>query len=104
MRQILIISITCVASSYALKLKINLAKSELVRIGVVEDVGSLASILGCKVFSFPMKYMCLPLGAQFGMMEVALSLKGWWVTLIKKYFIQFSHLFLVLFLHHGWNC
>jgi len=60
-----------------LGLKINLAKSELVRIGVVEDVGSLASILGCKVFSLPMKYLCLPLGAQF-------KGKSIWNGIIKK--------------------
>jgi hypothetical protein len=30
-------------------LKINLAKLEVVHVGVVEDVGSLASILDCRV-------------------------------------------------------
>lgn len=45
-----------------LGMKINLAKLELVLVGIVEDVGSLASILGCKVFSLPMKYLGLPWG------------------------------------------
>jgi hypothetical protein len=48
-----------------LGLKIKLAKFDLVLVGFMEDVGSLASILGCKVFSLPMKYLCLSLGAQF---------------------------------------
>jgi len=75
-------------------LKINLAKLELVLVGVVEDVGSLASIFDCKVSSLPMNYQGLPLGALFraksiwnGIMEmiksrlagleVALFVKGW---------------------------
>lgn len=46
-------------------LKINLAKSELVHVGVVGNVGGLARILGCNVSSLSMKYMSLPLGASF---------------------------------------
>lgn len=42
-------------------LKINVAKSELVPIGVVGDVKGLACILGCRVSSLPMKYLGLPL-------------------------------------------
>lgn len=48
-----------------LRLKINLAKSELVPIGAMEDFGGLASILGCRVSSLPMQYLGLPLGASF---------------------------------------
>jgi hypothetical protein len=48
-----------------LKLKINLAKSKLVPIGAMEDFGGLASILGCRVSSLPVKYLGLLLGASF---------------------------------------
>jgi hypothetical protein len=46
-------------------LRINLAKSELVPVGNVNNVEGLASILDCRVFSFPMKYLGLPLEASF---------------------------------------
>lgn len=39
------------------KFKINLEKSKLVPVGVVEEVRGLAGILGCKVSSLPMKYL-----------------------------------------------
>jgi hypothetical protein len=48
-----------------LGLKINLAKSELVLVGNVNNVEGLARILGCRVSSLPMKYLGLPLGASF---------------------------------------
>jgi hypothetical protein len=53
-------------------LKINLAKSELVPLSVVEDVEGLACILGCRISSLPMKYLGLLFGLlsrknQFGM-------------------------------------
>lgn len=47
------------------RLKINLDKPLLVPVGAVENIGSLASILGCKVSYLPMKYLGLPLGASF---------------------------------------
>jgi hypothetical protein len=47
------------------RLKINLDKLELVLVGVVDDVGGLATILGCRVFSLPIRYLSLPLGALF---------------------------------------
>ncbi|KAF5458832.1 hypothetical protein F2P56_022833, partial [Juglans regia] len=46
-------------------LSINLVKSELVPVGVVPDVEILATTLGCKITSLPMKYLGLPLGASF---------------------------------------
>jgi hypothetical protein len=46
-------------------LRINLGKSELVPIGKVEDVESLAHILGCRIGSLPMTYLGMPLGASF---------------------------------------
>jgi hypothetical protein len=48
----------------ALGLKVNLAKSELITIGNIDLVGSLAEILGCGVSSLPVKYLGLPLGAS----------------------------------------
>ncbi|XP_042972934.1 uncharacterized protein LOC122304731 [Carya illinoinensis] len=44
------------------RLKVNLSKLELVLVGNVRH--RLANILGCKVYSFPMKYLGLPLGAS----------------------------------------
>jgi len=46
-------------------LRINLGKFELVPVGEVEDVESLAHILGCRIGSLPMTYLGLPLGASF---------------------------------------
>jgi hypothetical protein len=46
-------------------LRINLSKSEIVPIGEVENVDSLAHILGCRVASLPMTYLGLSLGASF---------------------------------------
>jgi len=46
-------------------LRINLGKSELVPIGEVEDVESLAHILGCRIGSLPMTYLGMLLGAPF---------------------------------------
>jgi hypothetical protein len=74
-------------------MKINLAKLELVPFGVVEDVGSLASILGRRVSFLPMKYLGLPLVASFRQKLYGMVLlkrwniisqvgsdfaKGWW--------------------------
>jgi hypothetical protein len=47
-------------------LKINLAKSELVHVGLCHrNVEGLDRILGCRVSSLPMKSLGLPLGASF---------------------------------------
>jgi hypothetical protein len=45
-------------------LKTNLAKSELVLVGNVDNVNKLAGILGYGVASLSLKYLCLPLGAS----------------------------------------
>lgn len=44
-------------------LKVELSKSELVPVGNVCNIQLLAITLGCKVSSFPMKYLGFPLGA-----------------------------------------
>ena len=45
--------------------KINLGKSELVPIGMVDNLDLLLIVLGCKKGTLPMKYLGLPLGAKF---------------------------------------
>jgi hypothetical protein len=46
-------------------LKVNLAKSVLVPVGEVNDVGALAEVLGCEVGSLPITYLGMPLGSRF---------------------------------------
>jgi hypothetical protein len=46
-------------------LKVNLAKSNLIPVGNVVQMGKLADILGCEVVSLPVKYLGLPLGASY---------------------------------------
>jgi hypothetical protein len=46
-------------------LKVNLAKSILVLVGEVSDIGVLAEILGYEVGYLPITYLGMPLGAQF---------------------------------------
>ena len=45
-------------------LKINLGKSELVPVGMVQNLDLLLTILGCKQGTLPKKYLGLPLGAK----------------------------------------
>ena len=47
----------------ALGLRINLAKSEIISVGDVDEVEELAVELGCRVGSLPSQYLGLPLGA-----------------------------------------
>ena len=46
-------------------LKINLGKPEIVPVGHVPLLESLADIMGCKTSNLPMTYLGLPLGAKF---------------------------------------
>jgi len=95
-------------------LKINLAKSVLVPVGFVDNMDELAGILDCGVSSFPLKYLCLPLGASFkaksiwddvvGKIERRLASwkrmclsKGGRVTLIKSTLSNLSMYFISLF-------
>jgi len=52
-------------------LKINLDKSVLVPVGIVDNMDDLAGILGCGVSSLPLKYLGLPLGAPFKAISLA---------------------------------
>ena len=47
------------------RLKVNLAKSVLVQVGEVSNIGVLAEVLGCEVGYLPIPYLGLPLGTQF---------------------------------------
>jgi hypothetical protein len=58
-------------------LKVNMAKLDLVLVDNVNNVVGLASILGCKVSSFPLKYLGLPPGAPF-------KTKSIWDSVIEK--------------------
>ena len=48
----------------AFGLRINLAKSELIPVGEVEEIEEMAVELGCRVGSLPNVYLGLPLGAH----------------------------------------
>lgn len=82
-------------------LKINLSKSELVPAERVDNVHSLAAVLGCKVTSLPIKYLSMPLEATFKSKAIWSSVverlegrlaswkklylsKGGWIVLIKS--------------------
>lgn len=63
-----------------LRLKVNLRKSEMVLVGVVCTIDSLASLLGCKVASLPIKYLGILLGTL-----LRLTLYGMgWLRKLKK--------------------
>ena len=61
----------------ASRLKINLAKLEMVPVGIVENLDGLAGILGCGVSSLPLKYLGLLLGNSF-------KVKSIWDGVIEK--------------------
>jgi hypothetical protein len=46
-------------------LKVNLAKSDLIPVKDVDQMESLARILGCGVATLPVKYLTLPLGDSY---------------------------------------
>ena len=48
----------------ASRLRINIAKSELIPIGEIDNIEVMAVELGCRVRSLPIKYLGLPLGAR----------------------------------------
>uniref|UniRef100_A0A7N2QYR9 Uncharacterized protein n=1 Tax=Quercus lobata TaxID=97700 RepID=A0A7N2QYR9_QUELO len=45
-------------------LKVNVCMSEMVPIGVVDNVHVLAGLLGCRVGNLPMSYLGMPVGAS----------------------------------------
>jgi hypothetical protein len=58
-------------------LRFNLAKSEIVPVGEVGDIEELVHILDCRVFSLPLKYLGLPLGASYKEISI-------WSGIIEK--------------------
>jgi len=58
-------------------LKVNLTNSELIPVGDVDQVESLADILGCGVAILPVKYLGLPLGVSYKSIHI-------WDGVIKK--------------------
>ncbi len=58
-------------------LKVNLAKSNLIHVGNIDQVRRLARILGCGVAILPMKYLGIPLGASYKSTHI-------WDGVIKK--------------------
>ena len=63
--QILILCMILIWFEVVSGLKINLGKSELVLVGVVNNIDIFLVVLGCKQGPLPMKYLGLPLGAKF---------------------------------------
>uniref|UniRef100_A0A7N2MAI9 Glycine dehydrogenase C-terminal domain-containing protein n=1 Tax=Quercus lobata TaxID=97700 RepID=A0A7N2MAI9_QUELO len=95
-------------------LKVNVGKSEIVPIGEVYNLATLASILHCRMGSLPMKYLGMPLGTSFKTtsiwnpilekMEKKLSgwkrfylSKGGRLTLLRSTLSSFPMYFLSLF-------
>jgi hypothetical protein len=78
--QLLINVITCnclfLCFEVVSNLRTNLAKSKLILVGNVANVDGLASILGYRISSLPMKYLGLPLRA--------FKAKSIWNSIIEK--------------------
>ena len=95
-------------------LKVNVGKSEIVPVGEVRDIQSLANILQCRVHSLPMTYLGMPLGSSYktpsiwnpilermekklsGWKRLYLS-KGGRLTLLKSTFSSLLTYYLFLF-------
>jgi hypothetical protein len=58
-------------------LNVNLAKSESIPMGDVDQVESLADILGCGVATLLVKYLDIPLGASYKSIHI-------WDSVIEK--------------------
>ena len=63
--QLLLLRMVLIWFEAVSSLKINLRKLELVPVGVVPNIMLLLDVLGCKQGSLSMKYLGLPLGANF---------------------------------------
>jgi hypothetical protein len=58
-------------------LKVNLNKSEMVPVGVVDSMSSLANLLCCCIGALPMLYLGIPLGAPYKGLSV-------WNSVLEK--------------------
>ena len=63
MEQVLHVRLLLLCFQAVTSLKVNVAKSEMVPIGEVNNMQALAEILGCRVGALPMTYLGMPLGA-----------------------------------------
>ncbi|KAI8550558.1 hypothetical protein RHMOL_Rhmol06G0116600 [Rhododendron molle] len=59
-------------------LKVNLGKSEMIPVGVVDDIDALAQILGCRVASLPALHLGMPLGSSF-------KSKAVWDSVVERF-------------------
>jgi hypothetical protein len=58
-------------------LRVNLGKSEMVPVGVVDSMQPLANLLCCRIGVLPMLYLGIPLGAQYKALNV-------WNSVLEK--------------------
>ena len=63
--QILSIRLVLTCFQAFIGLKVNVEKSEIIPIGDVSNIQSLANILQCRVGSLPMIYLGMPLGTLY---------------------------------------
>jgi hypothetical protein len=72
-------------------------------VGNVDNVDGLASILGCRVSFFPLKYLALPFGASYNIKHQLASWERMYLskdsrfTLIKSTLTNFPTYFMSLF-------
>ena len=64
MEQILHVQLLLLSFQAVTSLKVNVAKSEMVPIGEVNNVHALVEILGCRVGALPMTYLGTLLGVS----------------------------------------
>ena len=64
-------------------LKVNVGKSEIVPVGVVNNLDALANILHCRVGNLPMKYLEMPLETSFKTASI-------WNSILKKMEMKLS--------------
>ena len=101
-------------------LKVNVAKSEMVPIGEVNNANALAEILGCRVGALPMTYLGMPLGASHKspsiwnpiLEKIKRKLAGWTklylskggrMTLLKSTLSSLPTYFFIS-IHHPYTC
>uniref|UniRef100_A0A2N9ELX8 Reverse transcriptase domain-containing protein n=1 Tax=Fagus sylvatica TaxID=28930 RepID=A0A2N9ELX8_FAGSY len=65
-------------------LKVNLTKSEMVPVGVVDNMPYLADLLCCRIGALPMLYLGMPLGAPYKGLSVWNSGLSVWNSVLEK--------------------